>query len=166
MRQNLGKLLAIVIFGLAFGQLEAIVVYYLQTILGSGTQYLTSGYKTLLNLGVVAFIVPNHPILKSVHLVSIEMLREAATIFMLVTLSFVAAKNSVSRLGAFLISFGLWDIFYYVSLFFLIGWPRSLFDLDVFFLIPVAWVGPVITPLVISSTFVVLGIALFTRNND
>ena len=37
---------------------------------------------------------------------------------------------------------------------FLTGWPGSLFAYDVLFLIPVAWIGPVIAPLLVS---IVLG---------
>ena len=46
------------------------------------------------------------------------------------------------------LQFCIWDIFYYVFLKFLIGWPESLLTWDVLFLIPVTWTGPVLSPLI------------------
>jgi hypothetical protein len=34
---------------------------------------------------------------------------------------------------------GLWDIFYYVFLWLFAGWPASVFDQDVLFLIPLRY---------------------------
>jgi hypothetical protein len=56
-----------------------------------------------------------------------------------------------------MIAFGVWDIFYYVFLRVLIGWPESLMTWDVLFLVPVAWVGPVVTPLLVSVSMIVAG---------
>ena len=41
-------------------------------------------------------------------------------------------------------AFGIWDIFYYVFLKIIYDWPKSLFDWDILFLIPLPWWGPVI----------------------
>jgi hypothetical protein len=55
----------------------------------------------------------------------------------------------------FFLAFGLWDIFYYFWLKVFLNWPPSLFTLDVLFLIPVPWVGPVLAPMLVSLFFIV-----------
>jgi hypothetical protein len=51
----------------------------------------------------------------------------------------------------------LWDIFYYVGLKTLLGWPPSLFTWDVLFLIPVPWSAPVLAPVAAAAYFVAVG---------
>ena len=70
-----------------------------------------------------------------------------------------------SRAAYFLLAFGVWDIFYYVFLRLLIDWPKTLFDTDIFFLLPIAWVGPVITPVFISTLMVFTSLVLLNRRN-
>jgi hypothetical protein len=157
------KFIALCIFGIAFGLLEAIVVFYLQTIVGNlvARQLPQQDYSVLLNLGIVAFVVFKYPLLKSTHITSVEMLREFSTIIMLLSLAYIAGKNMQQRIGAFLVAFAFWDIFYYIFLLFLIGWPKSLLSLDVLFLLPVPWIGPVITPVIISIICIIIGVKLF-----
>ena len=57
-------------------------------------------------------------------------------------------------------SFGVWDLSYYVWLWLLLGWPPSLLTWDVLFLIPVPWIGPVLAPAVVSSALVIGGLLL------
>jgi membrane protein implicated in regulation of membrane protease activity len=52
--------------------------------------------------------------------------------------------------------FAIWDIFYYIFLWLLIGWPESFFTWDILFLLPVTWVGPVLAPVINSLTMIVL----------
>ncbi|MBI2594611.1 hypothetical protein HYW39_02860, partial [Candidatus Curtissbacteria bacterium] len=59
--------------------------------------------------------------------------------------------------------FGLWDIFYYLFLRLTIGWPKNLFDLDIFFLLPTPWVGPVIVPIAISTILIIGSLAYLSR---
>ena len=80
----------------------------------------------------------------------IEIGREAATMIMLASVGFLAARTWPGRLGAFALAMGLWDIFYYVFLWLFAGWPASLFDQDVLFLIPLPWWGPVLAPVSIA----------------
>ena len=47
---------------------------------------------------------------------------------------------------------------YYLALQLLLDWPPSLFTWDILFLIPVAWTGPVLAPLVVSLTLIGLGL--------
>jgi hypothetical protein len=43
-----------------------------------------------------------------------------------------------------------------VFLYVLLGWPQSLFTWDILFLIPVPWVGPVLCPVLVSLTMILL----------
>jgi len=82
---------------------------------------------------------------------------EVATLVMLVAVAVLAGQTLRQRLAAFFIAFTVWDLTYYLFLRVLDGWPTSLGDRDVFFLIPVPWVGPVATAVVASG--VVLAIS-------
>src|ERR1035437_9142084 len=87
------------------------------------------------------------------NLVAIEVGREFATMAMLVALGCLVGRRAVDRLAWTAVAFGVWDIFYYVWLWVLIGWPHSPNTWDVLFLIPGPGGGPVLGP-------VALGLAL------
>ncbi len=87
----------------------------------------------------------------------IELGREAATIIMLLIIGLIAGSDVSKKLGYFLIAFGVWDIFYYIWLYVFIQWPKSLFEWDILFLIPVPWWAPVITPILISLLLILTG---------
>lgn len=96
-----------------------------------------------------------------------EIIREAATMVMLVTIAILSTKNKISRFSVFIYAFAIWDIFYYLYLVFLLGWPPSLFTWDLLFLIPVTWAGPVIAPVINSLTMILLAvIILYYRSKD
>lgn len=85
----------------------------------------------------------------------VELVRELATLVMLFAVGMTSTDNFKKGLMGFLYSWGVWDIFYYIWLYISIGWPRSLFEWDILFLIPVPWIGPVIAPILIALIFVV-----------
>lgn len=89
-----------------------------------------------------------------------ELVREAATLVMLLTVGWLAGRTGRSRFGYFVAAFGVWDIFYYVFLIPLTGWPRSLLDWDILFLIPLPWWGPVLAPVMIAGLMIVGGAVL------
>jgi hypothetical protein len=157
------RFIALVIFGIAFGFLEAIIVTYLRKLFGYEGGYQIGEYRTLLNLGVIAFISPATALISDSFLIVLERLREASTIIILLAVSSLAAKNFQQGVGAFLVTFSLWDIFYYVFLKLLLNWPATLFDIDIYFLLPYVWVGPVITALIISSLLFFVGVNLYLR---
>ncbi|MCD4769233.1 MAG: hypothetical protein K8R35_03595, partial [Bacteroidales bacterium] len=78
-----------------------------------------------------------------------EIFREAATLIMLLAVGIIAGRSFTGRFAWFLYSFAVWDVFYYLFLKLLIGWPESFLTWDVLFLIPVTWTGPVISPLIV-----------------
>jgi len=93
----------------------------------------------------------------------IEIGREAATIVMLGLVSSLAGSGWLKKVGFFFLSFGIWDIFYYIWLYVFIQWPKSLLEWDVLFLIPLPWWGPVIAPILISILLIVLGYLLIVE---
>jgi hypothetical protein len=158
------NLVVLIIFATAFGFVEAAVVYYLRGLLHFHANLPLSRYKVLLNLGFITFISPQHSLLVNSRLNTTEIVREASTIIMLACVGYIAGSNLRQRLGAFLVGFACWDITYYVFLKILDNWPASLLTRDVYFLIPVTWIGPVITPLVISTLMLVGGSMLYLRS--
>jgi len=141
------KLLLLAIFGLAMAHFEGVVVVYLRKALG-----MLDSESNKESLGKF----PE----KYLH---IEMTREAATIIMLVAISWLTGNNWLERAVFFLWTFAFWDLFYYVSLFILIKWPPKFTTTDVLFLIPVPWIAPVWFPIGVSSLTIVtiLFLALF-----
>jgi hypothetical protein len=134
------------IFSIAMGYMETAVVVYLRKI------YYPGGFK-----------FPLIPIDREIA--TTEFLREIATIIMLIGVGFFAGKNKLQRFAFFLFSFAVWDIFYYLFLKVLIGWPDSIFTWDILFLIPVPWVGPVIAPCIISLSMILLTLTV-VRNQE
>lgn len=133
------------LFGIAFGFIEAAVVYYLRQLLGIST----------------AYSQPNTLFAGAAVVGKVEVAREVATILMLVGVALATSSTWKQKIGAFFITFSLWDLFYYVFLKVLSGWPTSLFSQDVYFLIPIPWIGPVIIPVVIFSVLLIVGIGLY-----
>ena len=118
------------LFSIAMGYMESTVVVYLRLI------YYPDG-----------FTFPLAPMAKGV--VAVEFFRELATIIMLAVAGIIAGRTTVQKFSYFIMCFAIWDIFYYVFLYVILGWPETLFDWDILFLIPVPWVGPVLSPLII-----------------
>jgi hypothetical protein len=151
--------------GAAFGYVEAAVVYYLRNLMNYHKDYPLTHYKVLLNLGFITFISPRRSLLISSHITHVEEVREFSTIVLLIAVAYLAGKNPRQRLAAFLVSFACWDIMYYVFLKVIDNWPSSFMTKDVFFLIPVTWIGPVVTPLVISTAMLLFGARLYVRSS-
>ena len=81
-----------------------------------------------------------------------------ATLLMIATLGLLAGSTWRRRAGYAAIAFGAWDIFYYVFLRLISGWPRTLLDWDILFLLPLPWWGPVLAP--VSIALVMIGVAI------
>jgi len=135
----------IVAFSVAFAWVESAVVVYLREIYFDGSFYFPIVVQWEDGKRVVD------------TLMRIELGREIATIIMLVTVGCIIGKNAIQKFCFFMIAFGIWDIFYYFWLWIMVGWPESLMTWDLLFFIPLPWVGPVITPLLIAITMVVAG---------
>ena len=135
------KIITITAFAIAMGFLESAVVVYMREILYPG-----------------GFEFPLSPI--PISLAVTELLRELATLIMLVTIAIIAAKRFSTGLAWFIYCFAIWDIFYYLFLKLLLGWPESVLTWDVLFLIPTTWTGPVLSPVLVSLTMILLAMVI------
>jgi hypothetical protein len=129
----------VVAFAIGMAWVEAATVYYLRVMVDRVQPYQENP-------------LPMHGVLGQVELV-----REAATLVMLVTVGMLAGRTRRAQAGYAAIAFGVWDIFYYLFLRIIGGWPRSLFDWDILFLLPLPWWGPVLAPVSIAVLMIVEG---------
>ncbi len=159
------KLIPLIIFGIAFAFVEAAVVVYIRSLPSGGLNFLDGDYQTIINLRAIAFIIPREVSFDIARLRSVEVIREFFTILMLGSVAYMAGQNLKQKLGAFLIAFSIWDLFYYFFLKILIDFPKTIWDIDLYFLIPVPWIGPVITPLFISTCLLIIGLVLFLKSS-
>jgi len=137
---NLRKVFILLsIFAVAMGFMEGIAVVYLRQL------YYPHGFDFPLSL-----LTPE------MH--CIELIRETATLVMLVTVAWIAGRTFLQRLSFFLFTFAVWDIFYYVALKLILDWPSSWFSWDILFLIPVPWIGPVLAPVICSLTMILISL--------
>ncbi len=136
---NLTRWLVVVIFAIAMAWVESAVVYYLRTMVDRIEPY------------------QSNPLLLIGGLGSVELAREFATLVMLFTVGALAGRNWRARLGYSAIAFGVWDVFYYVFLKIMCGWPNSLLDWDILFLLPLPWWGPVLAPVSIALLMILWG---------
>jgi hypothetical protein len=135
------------LFGLAVGFLESAVVVYLREL-----------YYPL------GFSFPLSSMKASIALT--EILRELSTLIILFSIAGLAGHNRKQRVAWFFYIFAIWDLFYYVFLKVLIDWPETLFTWDILFLIPTTWTGPVITPILVSITMILLTALLLWMDQE
>ena len=158
LKTTLKRFCIVVIFGIAFAYIEAAVVVYLRTI------FHPEGFSfPLTNFGITALWE---------RLVLPEIGREAATLVIIFTGSWLLGRSLRQRFAYFLAIFAVWDIFYYVWLKILSSqlkvipnWPGSIMDWDILFLIPITWAGPVLAPVLISVTLLVFAIIILYRDS-
>ena len=101
---------------------------------------------------------PFHPI--PADALFLEQLREAATLVMIGAVSLLGRPPWREALARGLWIFGIWDLAYYLFLLLWTGFPQSLFDWDVVFLIPKAWIAPVWLPVAGSAVSLLLALRL------
>jgi hypothetical protein len=95
-----------------------------------------------------------------------EVAREAATLVMLGAMAMLAERRPVRRFAAFALGFGLWDLAYYALLKTAIGWPRTLMEWDILFLIPGPWASPVLAPVLVSAALIVCALMILLRSDE
>jgi hypothetical protein len=140
--------LVVFLFAVAMAWVESAVVYYLRTMIDR--------------------IVPHQPdplpIVGGIG--SAELVRELATMIMLLCAGWLAGNSLRTRIGYTAIAFGTWDIFYYVFLKVMCDWPSSLLEWDLLFLLPLPWWGPVLAPLLIAVLMVLWGTVSTQRTRE
>jgi hypothetical protein len=131
--------LVVVFYAVAMAWVESAVVFYLRTLIERIEPYQPEPLPTTGALGPV------------------ELVRELATMAMLLAVGWLAGRTWRSRLGYSAVAFGVWDILYYIFLKLMCGRPHSLFDWDILFLIPLPWWGPVLAPILIALLMIAWG---------
>jgi len=131
--------LTVAIFATAMAWVESAVVFYLRTMVDRIEPY------------------QPHPLPLATGFGFAELVREAATLIMLLTVGILAGGTWRSRIGYAAIAFGVWDIFYYVFLKLMCGWPHSMLDWDILFLLPLPWWGPVLAPVLVAALMILWG---------
>ena len=118
--------LALLLFGAAFGYLEAAVVTYLRALHEPARQQFYPG-RPPAELFPLLTLDQVHAAPGQTQTLAIEIGREAATILMLAAVALAVARNAGDWAAAFVILFGTWDITFYVFLKVLLDWPASIF---------------------------------------
>jgi hypothetical protein len=139
--ETLRTFLLLTVFSIAMAYLESAVVVYLRAIM----------YPE-------GFDFPLAPMQPGIAVT--EIFREAATVIMLLGAGYLGGRYLTQRFAWFIYCFAVWDIFYYVFLKILVNWPASLMTWDILFLIPSTWTGPVITPVIVSLTMILLALVI------
>jgi len=140
-RSDFDRWLIVVLYAMAMAWVESAVVFYLRTMIDRIEPYQANP------LPMIGGFAP------------VELTRELATLVMLFTVGMLAGRTWRARIGYAVIAFGVWDIFYYVFLKMMCGWPHTLLDWDVLFLLPMPWWGPVLAPVLISVLMILWGTA-------
>jgi hypothetical protein len=157
--------IALLLFGIAFGYVEASVVVYLRALYEPMHARLyknraAGDFFPLLRLDQLADEGPH-----ATFWLQIEIGRELATLTMLAALAAAVARNFQQSAAAFLIAFGAWDLAFYAFLRLLLGWPRSFLDWDLLFLVPVPWVAPVLAPMLVALSMIIAGLLILRRED-
>jgi hypothetical protein len=134
-----GPWCGVVFFAVAMAWVESAVVLYLRS----------------LSQQFDPFELDQRPLAPGI--IRAELVRELATLLMLGSVGWLAGQTRRSRVAFAVLAFGVWDVCYYVFLVPLTGWPRSLLDWDILFLLPLPWWGPVLAPVLIAGLMVAGG---------
>lgn len=151
MKNNIKIIVALGVYAVAMALVEAAIVVYLREL------YYPLGF--FIQSAADLTVIP-------LHILKVELWREAATILMLAAVGYLAFSAARYRLTAFIFAFSLWDLAYYLFLYFFLSWPPSLKTLDVYFLIPWPWLGPVWLPLVLFSISAITSLWLMLKNKN
>lgn len=157
LKTTITRFVIAVVFSIAFAYIESAVVVYLRVIFHpDGFTFPLSNFDTILQHKAILLT---------------EIGREAATIVLIFTGAWLFGRNPRQRFAYFLTIFAVWDIFYYVWLKVLSAWlkaipdwPVSIMDWDILFLIPIAWAGPVVAPVLVSIMLLVFAMIILYRD--
>lgn len=141
------RLSIVVVYAIAMAWVEAASVFYIRSLVDRIEPYQAQPLPMTGALG------------------NVELWREAATLVMIATVGLVSGRTWRRRAGYAALAFGVWDVFYYVFLRLICGWPRTLLDWDVLFLLPLPWWGPVLAPITIALMMILWG-TLATQSDD
>jgi len=136
------NLIIVGIFAAAMAFVEAMIVYYLRKLYYHGS-----------SLFPINILIP-------ASVIRLELVREIATIVMLLAVAFLVARKFKDKFAYFIYAFAVWDIFYYVWLRVTLHWPAHLMEWDILFLIPMLWASPWIIPVICSIIMLILAFVI------
>lgn len=135
------------LYAAAFGYVEALVVVYLRRLTGmpSGLDYrqIWAARGLAFHAASIAGEMQRMGIYRT------EYTRETATLLLLLGAACGAGRTGRERLALFLYTFAVWDLTYYGWLKLWTGFPQRLDSTDLYFLVPIAWYGPIWFPLLV-----------------
>ena len=141
------RLLWWTLYAAAFGYVEALVVVYIRRLTGMapGLDYHQLWTAKHLAWNGPAIIAE----MDRLGIYQTEYGREIATLLLLLGPAIAAGRTGRERLALFLYTFAIWDETYYLWLRLWTGFPQALGSTDIYFLIPIAWYGPVWFPVLV-----------------
>jgi len=145
------------LYAAAFGYVEALVVVYIRRLgaMPPGLDYPAVWAGRHLAWNGAAILGE----MRHLGVYSTEYGREIATLLLLLGSACAAGRTSRERLGLYLFTFAVWDETFYLWLKLWTGFPKSLASTDIYFLVPIAWYGPVWFPVLVVMP-ALLGISL------
>jgi len=142
-----GRWCLVAAFAVAMAWMEAATVFYIRTLVNRIEPYQADPLPMYGALG------------------NVELVREAATLVLFAAMGWLAGHTWRQRAGYAALAFGIWDVLYYAFLYPISGWPNTLLDWDILFLLPLPWWGPVLAPVSIAALMIVWG-TLVTQAGD
>lgn len=153
------------LFATAFGYTEAVLVVYLRRLLGEAPgldyrQIFAAKGLDFSSMGIASDMAQHGALV-------VEQSREVATLLLLTGAALAGGRTGRERLAVFLYTFGVWDLTYYLFLALWTGFPHTLAQIDIYFLVPITWYGPVWFPvLIVMPLFVLVALRLWRGGND
>ena len=143
----INKLFWWTVFAASFGYVEALVVVYIRrlTDMAPGLDYRQVWAARHLAWNSAAILAE----MTRLGVYQTERTREVATILLLLGPAIAAGRTVRERLGLFLYTFAVWDETYYLWLKLWTDFPHALTASDIYFLLPIAWYGPVWFPVLV-----------------
>lgn len=135
------------LYAAAFGYVEALVVVYIRRLTG-----MTPGVDYH-QLWAARHLAWNGPAIIAemgrLDVYQTEYGREIATLLLLLGPAMAAGRTGRERLALFFYTFAVWDETYYLWLRLWTGFPQGLGSADIYFLVPIAWYGPIWFPVLV-----------------
>lgn len=148
--RRLTKITVVAVLAVAMAVVEAAAVVYLRELYYSAGFFVRSASDLQVIQGKI---------------LRVELWREAATMVMLAAVGFLAFRSVKEKVWAFVWAFSVWDWAYYLFLYVFLRWPPSLNTIDVYFLIPRPWLGPVWIPLVLFGVVGMISLRQLLKSN-
>ncbi len=147
MNGNWTKMLWWTLYAAAFGYVEALVVVYIRRLgaMPPGLDYPAIWASRHLAWNGAAILGE----MRRLGVYDTEYGREIATLLLLLGPAMAAGRTGRERLGLYLFTFAVWDETFYFWLKLWTGFPKSLASTDIYFLVPIAWYGPVWFPVLV-----------------